>query len=89
MHQRSKHCICLSDNCLFFIGPYCNDKKPPKIVISSSNLMAIVFISDSSLSYRGFKATYRSLDKKGRYCLVKVAQLLTVILVGLCSSVIR
>eukprot|EP00795_Rhopilema_esculentum_P002247 gene2247-17854_t len=46
------------------IGPYCNDKKPPKIVISSSNLMAIVFISDSSLSYRGFKATYRSLDKK-------------------------
>eukprot|EP00794_Sanderia_malayensis_P006277 gene6277-6998_t len=45
-------------------GPFCNSNRPPKVVTSSSNLMAIVFLADSSESYRGFKASYRSLERK-------------------------
>ncbi len=49
------------------VGPYCNSNRPPKIVTSSSNLMAIVFLADSSESYRGFKASYRSLERKRKF----------------------
>ena len=55
-------------NCSFsFLGPYCNQYKPPKVVLSSTNVMAIMFKADSTISRRGFYATYRSLEQKGMF----------------------
>ncbi|XP_045482434.1 cubilin [Harmonia axyridis] len=39
------------------VGRYCNEIRPPKIV-SSMNYLWLKFVSDESVSYEGFKATY-------------------------------
>ena len=48
--------------------------------------MAIVFITDSSVSRRGFKATYRSLTKQGMYQLINDLRFQSVY--GVCQEIV-
>lgn len=45
------------------IGLFCGYNKPPTITSSSSSLL-ILFRSDSSISYSGFKASWRKVDTR-------------------------
>lgn len=49
------------------IGQYCNSKRPPTLVCSSSNTMRLNFKSDDVLALKGFLVTYQAI-KAGAPC---------------------
>uniref|UniRef100_A0A8C4PXM7 Tumor necrosis factor-inducible gene 6 protein n=1 Tax=Eptatretus burgeri TaxID=7764 RepID=A0A8C4PXM7_EPTBU len=68
--QLEKDASCLSDylaiydsydDVLGFVGRYCGTELPPD-VHSTGNVMTLKFLSDASVSDRGFRATYRAVQ---------------------------
>ncbi|XP_077993791.1 cubilin-like [Glandiceps talaboti] len=69
--QLEQHSLCnydyvaVYDNCTQegcgLRGKYCGSQTPPTIT-SISNVMTVLFVSDGSISYDGFSASYVSLD---------------------------
>ncbi|CAB1340813.1 unnamed protein product [Coregonus sp. 'balchen'] len=52
------------DNMNFpLVGKYCGRDVIPGPFVSASNFLTVHFVTDSSISYRGFNATYRAQDR--------------------------
>ncbi|XP_019897556.2 cubilin [Esox lucius] len=52
------------DNMNFpLVGTYCGRDVIPGPFVSASNFLTVQFVSDSSISYRGFNATYRAQEQ--------------------------
>ncbi|XP_066922061.1 neuropilin-1a-like [Clytia hemisphaerica] len=54
-----------SKNSAMIGGQYCNLRRPPKVVTSTGNQLRLWFSSDSTIQYRGFKATYQAIKDEG------------------------
>lgn len=54
------------------IGKYCGSTKPPSI-ITTSNVVTIVFITDSTVNEVGFVLSYTFIEEKNSKCLTYIA----------------